>query len=180
MPVTPNAEGFSGADLAILALDPSKSQTIALKSYHGCVGKEKVSLEAVKEMCKELGEYEIVVYSANRSALRLAKQIAKQTGLEIKAFGKRAMSHKQVLEMFAKSRIHVSLAESDGISTSILEAMAMGAIPVQTSTTCCDEWSGDSGVAVCQITVPLVKNATKRDFRLVQDPAGAEVVQLRK
>jgi len=131
-------------------------------------------------MSEELRGYKIIVYSANRSVLKLAKQVSKQTGLEIKAFGKGAMSHRRVLEMFAKSKIYVGLSESDGISTSMLEAMAMGAIPVQTSTTCCYEWFGDSGVAVCQITVPLVKNATKRDFAPVQDPAGAEVVQLRK
>jgi glycosyltransferase involved in cell wall biosynthesis len=106
--------------------------------------------------------------------LKLAKQISKQTGLEIKAFGKGAMSHKQVLEMFAKSKIYVGLSESDGISTSMLEAMAMGAIPVQTSTACCDEWFGDSGVAVHEITVPAVKNAIRQGLKFAEDPANAE------
>ena len=180
MPVIPNAGGFSKADFAIPRLAPSERRTIALKGYHGWVGRAKVSLEAVREMSEELWGYKIIVYSANRSVLKLARQVSKQTGLEIKAFGKGAMSHKQVLEMFAKSKIYVGLSESYGISTSMLEAIAMGAIPVQTSTACCDEWFGGSGVAVHEITVPMVKNGTKRDFRLVQDPAGAEVVQLRK
>jgi len=34
-----------------------------------------------------------------------------------------------------------------------------GYIPVQTSTARCDEWFGDSGVAVQEITVPVVKDA---------------------
>jgi glycosyltransferase involved in cell wall biosynthesis len=106
--------------------------------------------------------------------LKLAKQISKQTDLEIKAFGKGAMSHKQVLEMFAKSKIYVGLSESDGISTSMLEAMAMGAIPVQTSTACCDEWFSDSGVAVHEITVPAVKDAIRQGLKLAEDPANAE------
>jgi glycosyltransferase involved in cell wall biosynthesis len=174
MPVIPNAGGFSEADFAIPLLAFSERKTIALKGYHGWVGRAKVSLEAVTEMSEELQGYKIIVYSANRSVLKLAKQVSKQTGLEIKAFGKGAMSHKQVLEMFAKSKIYVGLSESDGISTSMLEAMAMGAIPVQTSTACCDEWFGDSGVAVHEITVPAVKTAIREGLELAEDPASAE------
>jgi len=33
---------------------------------------------------------------------------------------------------------------------------------------------------VRQITVPMVKNAFKQGLRLVKNPAGAEVVELRK
>jgi len=125
-------------------------------------------------MSEELTGYQIVVYSANRSVLKLAKQVSKQTGLEIKAFGKGAMSHKQVLEMFAKSKIYVGLSESDGISTSMLEAMAMGAIPVQTSTACCDEWFGDSGVAVHKITGQAVGSAVRKALALAKDPTNAQ------
>jgi len=153
---------------------PSERKIIALKGYHGWVGRAKVSLEAVREMSEELTGYQVVVYSANRSVLKLAKQISKQIGLEIKAFGKGAMSHKQVLEMFAKSKIYVGVSESDGISTSMLEAMAMGAIPVQTSTACCDEWFGDSGVAVQEITVPAVKDAIRRGINLADDTVNAK------
>ena len=174
MQVIPNAGGFSEADLAIPRLDPSERKTIALKGYDGWVGRAKVSLEAVREMSEELTGYQIVVYSANRSVLKLAKQVSKQTGLELTAFGKGAMSHRQVLEMFAKSKIYVGLSKSDGISTAMLEAMAMGAIPVQTSTACCDEWFGDSGVAVHEITVPAVKDAIREGLKLAEDSANAE------
>jgi glycosyltransferase involved in cell wall biosynthesis len=84
------------------------------------------------------------------------------------------MSHKQVLEMFAISKIYVGLSESDGISTSMLEAMAMGAIPVQTSTACCDEWFGDSGVAVHEITISAVKDAIREGLKLAENPANSE------
>ena len=76
--------------------------------------------------------------------------MASETGLDITAHAKRALSHQQVPELFAKSKIYVGLSESDGISTSMLEATAMGAIPMQTSTACGDEWFKDSGVAVAK------------------------------
>jgi len=129
---------------------------------------------AVQEMSEALHGYEIIVYSANRSVLKLAKQVSRKTELEITAFGKGAMSHKQVLGVFAKARIYVGLSESDGISTSMLEAMAMGAIPVQTSTACCDEWFGDTGVAVNQITIPAVKDAIRQGLKLALDPSNAD------
>ena len=56
----------------------------------------------------------------------------------------------------------------------MLEAMAMGAIPVQTSTACCDEWFGDSGVAVHEITVPAVRDAIKLGLKLAEDPGNAD------
>jgi hypothetical protein len=174
-PVIPNAGGFSKADLSAPRLPPGERKTIAFKGYHGWVGRAKVSLEAVREMSEELQGYQIVVYSANKSVLKLAKRVSKEIGLEITGLRKGAMSHKQVLEMFAKSKIHVGLSESDGISTSMLEAMAMEAMPVQTSTACCDEWFGESGVTVPAITVPTVKDAIRRGVNLAEDPTNAQI-----
>jgi hypothetical protein len=54
MPVTLNAGGFSETDLAIPRLGPSERKKIALKDYHGWVGRAKVSLEAAREMSEEL------------------------------------------------------------------------------------------------------------------------------
>ena len=50
----------------------------------------------------------------------------------------------------SRARIYVGLSKSDGISTSLLEAMAMGAFPIQTGTSCASEWieDGVSGAIV--------------------------------
>jgi hypothetical protein len=174
LPVIPNAGGFSNTDLSMPLLPPDKRKTIALKGYQGWVGRAKVSLEAVREMAEELSDYKFVVYSANKSVIKLASQVAKDTGLDITAHAKGSLSHQQVLELFAKSKIYVGLSESDGISTSMLEAMAMGAIPVQTSTACCDEWFKDSGVAVREITLQAVKTAIQQGLVLAENPANAK------
>ena len=52
-------------------------------------------------------------------------------------------THEVMLRMFARSRIYLGVSVSDGISTSMLEAMALGAFPIQTDTSCCDEWIRD-------------------------------------
>ena len=175
LPVIPNAGGFSKADLSLPLLQPDKRKTIALKGCHGWAGRAKVSLEAVREVAEELGRYQFVVYSANRSVIKLAMQVAKKTGLDSTAHAKRSLSHQKVLKLFAKSKIYVGLSESYGISTTILKAMAMAAIPVQTSTACCDEWFKDSGVEVTEISVDAVKSAIRQGLALAEDPTNTQV-----
>ena len=169
MPVIPNAGGFwkEVMDQQVSLLRDRK--VIAIKGYHGWVGRAKVALEAVEAIAADLKSYRLVVYSANRGTIKLAKQISSRTGLDITVFGKGKLSHNQVLELFASAKIYVGLSLSDGISTSLLESMAMGAIPVQTATACCDEWFTDSGVKVTEITAKKVQAAILAGLKLAED-----------
>ena len=174
MPVIPNAGGFSKDLLSKQVPLLTDRKVIAIKGYHGWVGRAKVALEAVEAMASDLKAHRLVVYSANRGTITLAKQIAKRTGLDITIFSKGKLSHNQVLELFASAKIYVGLSLSDGISTSLLESMAMGAIPVQTATACCDEWFTDSGVKVTEITVEGVQKAILAGLKLAENQAHSD------
>ncbi len=174
MPVIPNAGGFSKELLSKQVPLLADRKVIAIKGYHGWVGRAKVALEAVEAITSDLKGYRLVVYSANRGTIKLAKQIAKRTGLDISIFGKGKLSHNQVLELFASAKIYVGLSLSDGISTSLLESMAMGAIPVQTATACCDEWFTDSGVKVTEISVEGVQKAILEGLKLAENQAHSD------
>ncbi len=174
MPVIPNAGGFSKELLGKQVPLLTDRKVIAIKGYHGWVGRAKVALQAVEAIATDLKAYRLVVYSANRGTIKLAKQIAKRTGLDISIFGKGKLSHNQVLELFASAKIYVGLSLSDGISTSLLESMAMGAIPVQTATACCDEWFTDSGVKVKEITVEGVQKAILEGLKLAENQAHSD------
>ncbi len=52
-------------------------------------------------------------------------------------------THDEMLAYFGSARMYLGISISDGISTSVLEAMAMGTFPIQTDTACCDEWFED-------------------------------------
>jgi glycosyltransferase involved in cell wall biosynthesis len=58
-----------------------------------------------------------------------------------------------MLDLFASARIYMGISLSDGISTSLLEAMAMGAFPIQTSTACVDDWfkPGETGFVISDV-----------------------------
>jgi glycosyltransferase involved in cell wall biosynthesis len=52
--------------------------------------------------------------------------------------------------LFGRARIYIGLSISEAISTSLLEAIALGAFPIQSNTSCADEWiiDGRSGFIV--------------------------------
>ena len=45
-----------------------------------------------------------------------------------------------LLNYLAEARIYIGASKSDGISTSFLEALCLGAYPIQTNTSCASEW----------------------------------------
>jgi glycosyltransferase involved in cell wall biosynthesis len=135
MPVAGGLARFTGPEVL--------RNKITIKGYENHWGKAIVALEAVTGLGKSLGNLEIVLYSCNGPVIRAAKKLSKSTGMKITTFKKGALSHSQVMEIFKSSLIYVGHSLSDGISTSMVEAMAMGAIPVQTNTSCAQEWIVD-------------------------------------
>ena len=163
LPLGPNAGGVELARGGLEFQAPSKRKTIAIKGYHGWVGRALVALDAVESLQHYLRNYEIVVYSANLKVARRALQIRRRLGLRISVHKKNSLSHQDVLKIFGKARLYVGLSLSDGISTSLLEAMSMGAFPIQTSTSCADEWisPGRSGVLIRHLDAEEVARAMK-------------------
>lgn len=173
MPVRPNAGGFDAQTLNLNLVESSRRSLIMVKGYHGWVGRAHIALRAIESMSVDLRDYEVAIFSCNYSTKRIAKKVAKHTGLKIRAYSKGALSHVEMIEKFSQSLVYVGLSLSDGISTSMLEAMAMGAIPVQTSTSCCDEWFTDTGVAIDNMTVEEVAQGIQRAINLARETDSA-------
>lgn len=128
-----------------------------------------MAVKALELIASEVKDYELVFYSCNLSTVRLAKRLARKSGLKVLTFRKKALSHLEILRIFEETAVYVGVSESDGISTSMLEAMAMGAIPVQTSTACCDEWFDQTGVKVERIEAEAVAAAILQGLTLAKD-----------
>jgi len=174
MPVFPNSGGFSSKDLNRPLSAATERTAIAIKGYQGWVGRANIALDAVQLLEEELKRYEIVVYSCNRATIRRAKRLKRETRLDVTYLAKGQLSHRQMMDLFGRSRIYIGISESDGISTSLLEAMACGAIPVQTSTSCYDEWVKDTGVRVDAISPAAVAEAISAALELAKDPLNSE------
>lgn len=171
MPVFPNAGGFTEEQLNRELIPTSQRKVIAIKGYEGWVGRASVAVEALYSLTEELNDYKIVFYSCNTKTIRLVKKLKRQANLNLAWHGKGKLSHSQMLDLFASARIYIGISLSDGISTSILEAMAMGAFPIQTNTSCSDEWfeDGMNGISLKSFMSSELETAIKTSIELGAD-----------
>lgn len=156
LPVNPNAGGLETARLLSTRRVPNQRNLIMIKGYHGWAGRAHIAIQAVRLIATELRKFEIVFYSCNYSTKLLAALLANQTGLNVKAYSKGFLSHDEMLDKLSNSLVHVGLSVTDGVSTAMLESMAMGAIPVQTATACCGEWFDKTGVMIMNLNAEEV------------------------
>ena len=142
MPVLPNSGGFELAATAALRdlLPPSRRRLIMIKGYQHFAGRALTALDAVARCADVVKDFEVVLFScvseqviARVAELRASTPIKSITVLP-------RVTHEQMLRMQSLARVYLAVSVSDAISTSALEAMAMGAFPIQTDTSCCDEW----------------------------------------
>lgn len=150
LPVLPNSGGLDLEGLERLRNSdpPSQRRRVMVKGYDHFAGRGMVALDVLERFAPQLRGYEIVLFSVGPRVRKRGGELRSQGLLDIRIID--WAPHEEILWAFAKSRIYLGISISDAISTSVLEAMAMGAFPVQTNTSCCTEWfeDGVSGFAV--------------------------------
>ncbi|MEQ8671998.1 MAG: glycosyltransferase [Aggregatilineales bacterium] len=163
MPVVPNVGGVDQAYLSTIPRvdPPSIRRQIMLKGYQHFSGRALNGLQAIRQCADILHDYHFLIYSASHD-VKVAVELCRQdTGLQIELMP--TLSHQEMLEQFGKSRIYMGLSISDGISISSLDALVMGALPIQSFTACSDEWleNGISGLIVPPEDVNAIAEALR-------------------
>lgn len=148
-PVIPNSGGINVQDLPTNARPPSQRRRIIVKGYTGFVGRAQIAIDALEGVIDELEGYEVVIYSASLKARLRAVRLKIKHGISVQIVRKRT-SHADMLKLFSESRVYLGVSLSDGISTSLLDAMATGCYPVQTNTGCACEWVTESSGSLVQ------------------------------
>lgn len=139
----PRVPAFGTVALLSPESDRSIRTAIAVKGYQNKWGQALLALQALESIADSLVGYEIILYSCNNETLRAARGFAQRTGLTVTAHGKGKLPNSEVLTIFQRSALYIGLSTSDGISASMIEAMANGAIPIQSDSSCCGEWLED-------------------------------------
>lgn len=178
LPVIPNTGGLKTARMRGLRTPglSSARRVVAVKGYQGWAGRAFVALRALELCARELRGYRVVVYSAEEDVALDAALKARASGIPFDVIGR--SSHEEILRLHGRARISVGLSIGDAISTSLLEAMAMGSFPIQSNTSCADEWieDGRSGLLVPAEDPDVVASAIRRalaDDAMVDDAARA-------
>lgn len=164
LPVIPNTGGFDLTRLSKFRMNgpPSARKYVILKGYQGWSGRALVGLRAL-ELCVEcLHGFTVVIYSATREVEIAAELFSDSTNIPVEIVP--SSSHDDLLKKFGQARIYLGLSISDAISTSLLEAMVMGAFPIQSNTSCANEWiiDGKSGLIVPPEDPDIIADALRK------------------
>lgn len=177
LPVVPCTGGFDLESLhGLRASGPvQERRTIMLKGYQGWSGRALVGLRALERCADVLKGYEVFVYSASPDVFLAGQLFQANTGIPL-IIVPPGTPHHEMLRLHGSARISIGLGISDGISTSFLEALAMGAFPIQSWTACADEWAedGKSALFVPPEDADVVEQAIRRaltDNELVERAA---------
>ena len=139
--VWPVAGGIDGAHAASLrAPGPTSARTaIAFKGITEAYGQALVALGAIARCGELLDGWELLGYQMSADATVRAREVADEAGMRFTMLSDtrvRDSPHDDLLAMHGRARVSIGLNRSDGLSTSFLEAIALGSFPVQAGTAC--------------------------------------------
>ena len=141
LPAVPASGGMDFAKLPALQELPLTSQrsSILLKGYHGWSGRAVHILSAIHLAADALRRFTIRLTLAGAEVNAMARAVAAENELNI-VVEPFLPSHEGALRRLGECRFVVGLGISDGISTTLLEAMAVGTFPIQATSSCGNEW----------------------------------------
>jgi glycosyltransferase involved in cell wall biosynthesis len=162
----------------------SARRAIAVKGRVSNIGQGLVAFAAVERCADLLTGWEVGGYLVSPDLGRRYEALAARSGFsytevsQIPQSGPLTGEHDQVLALQGRARVSLALNRSDGNSLSFLEAITMGAFPVQSSSCCGAEYvpQGRGALYVPATDAAAVAMALRRaltDDALVD--AGAEL-----
>ncbi len=133
------ASGGMRIDVEAGAVPPSRRRAILVKGYHGWSGRGLHILSAIYLAAPRLGGRPIQVLFTGSQGSRAISEIRQSTGLDIDA-APHLERHADAMLRLAEARIVIGAGISDGIGTTLLEAMSVGTFPIVGNTSCASEW----------------------------------------
>jgi glycosyltransferase involved in cell wall biosynthesis len=138
LPVIPNSGGNSNISTNGTF---QKEMLIVVKCYGGRFGRGDLAIKAVSRLLQSGSEFRIFFYSVSNEYEKeiVALQRMFPGHIDFSTI-RRGKSHPELMDLFNRARIYLGCSISDGISTSFLEALSHGVYPIQTDTSCANEW----------------------------------------
>lgn len=161
--VLPASGGTDFTALPATSRAPSSRSEILVKGYHGWSGRAMHTLSALYLAAPDLRGLRVRIVLASQTVADTAKRIAASSDLSIDVEPWSESLH-AAQSRLARARLMIGIGISDGIGTTLLEAMALGAFPIVAATACADEWirSGTDGMVVDPHDVAAIADAIVR------------------
>jgi glycosyltransferase involved in cell wall biosynthesis len=127
--IIPGGTGYKLDELQKFKIPVGQRKLILVKGYEHIFGRGLNIIKALEEITKEIKDYEVVVFAAHPIVI----EYIKQKKLPFNALDRHGLKHDEVLELMGKALIYIGNSISDGMSNTLLEAIVMGAFPVQSN-----------------------------------------------
>jgi len=137
----PNAGGFKNDVFDLNIVSSDKRNLIVAKCYGGIFGLGNLVIAALNEFLINKPNVKVLLYSVTKDLSDQALFLQTNFPGQILIHNiNDKMPRTSFLKYFSEAKIYIAASRSDGISTSFLEALCLGAFPIQTSTSCAQEW----------------------------------------
>ena len=141
LPCIPNAGGFKNEIFKLNLVPSTERNLITAKCYGGTFGLGGLIIDALEKFLRNNPDVKIVMHSVTDDLLNKSRNLRVAFPNQVVVYTVREkISRHEILDYLSKSRIYLGASKSDGISTSFLEALCLGAYPIQTDTSCASEW----------------------------------------
>jgi len=133
-PIFPGGGGYQLEEFQQYIQSVSKRKLILIKGYHHWAGRALPVLNAIELLADKLNGYKIYVYSAHQIVVDKIIELNKNYNLNIQySTRNQEITHQELLEKFGSAKIAIGNSISDGIPNTLLEAIILGAFPIQSN-----------------------------------------------
>jgi glycosyltransferase involved in cell wall biosynthesis len=140
----------------------SSRHTILVKGYQDKIGRSLAVIKALLLLKNQLKNYKIIVFSADDTILNFERNLKISEQINISVYGKsKNLPHLEIMKLMGESLIYIGNSISDGMPNTLIEAIVMGAFPIQ---------SNPGGVTEEVIT-------HKENGLLIEDPENIEEIK---
>lgn len=141
LPLIPNSGGVPEQVFRMNTTPADKRNLIVAKCYGGELGLGHLIIESLSDFLKTNSSVEVLIHSVTEDLIEKSELLRIQFPSRVRIFTvKNKIPRLRLIEYLSKSRIYIGACKSDGISTSFLEAICLGAYPIQTNTSCAIDW----------------------------------------
>ncbi|AVI51438.1 glycosyl transferase family 1 [Pukyongia salina] len=130
----PGGGGFRITDFQKFIKPFNKRKSILIKGYQGRSGRALNVLASLEHIPEILEPYDIVLFGADDEVVNYVESndfLRKH--IQIASTKKAMVSHEKVLQLMGEALLYVGNSASDGMPNTLLEAIVMGAFPIQSN-----------------------------------------------
>ncbi len=129
--VIPGGGGFHLEQFLPSIQSISRRKIILIKGYQHHVGRGLVVVKAMQNIQAEIQKlgFEVVVFGAHKEV----KDYVITNQLPYKVYDRHGLVHQELLQLMGESALYIGNSISDGMPNTLLEAIIMGAFPIQSN-----------------------------------------------